>query len=264
MSAPFSVLLRGADPAIERHRQVLATLLGHFRVVADGPADVELVTGGNPGCARLLVLSRPEHAAQWTPPPGRRVVPVLRLLPIMRGDASFAAARSTSFALIDVTATIPKADHAGIAAALLEVLAAYRGLVGTGARVTHVHRFAGGLTATLTGGPGKPLCTLALTESNATPGSWRFWATGEATRYVFELNETGSARPATIRLFDSSGAIEAPQTYQHADRQTWLDVYMMLMDAGLQPAYSGDQLREDLEIVELLSGAEPVRAMALI
>lgn len=263
MSGVFTAMIPD-ETAARPHVEALETLRGHFRVAAtaDASADVELVCSDRVGSAPVLVLARPTLALSLQLE-GRRVVPALTLLPRMSGDRSVAAVRESRFAVIDMTVTVHSLSSDGQAAVLLEALAAYRLLAGRAAVSVRLHRFQSGLSASVTGDGNSPLCTIACAENHAMAPSWRIWATGPAARYVFELDDDGSARPPTIRFFDHRGTLQAPGQYEHATRRTWLEVHALLSDPARQPFYGTEDLRTDLSLVaEATRGRQRVAVLS--
>lgn len=257
MTRQFTVRIAGTSPQAELHRQVLASLPEHFRIVPDGTADAILWSGGADGgrpTARVLVLDG--GAAPLAPGDGTLVVPAPRYAPRLCADAGFARARAAPFKLITITGTV--AVTGGAAAettTYLDLCACLRLLTPARPRIASLVRTNQCLAATLRLQGQPAVVSLSVVRSPAAP-DMSLDAVGDTLRLCARLDAAAMARPGLIELNAADGCSRVPAIYQHDHRLTWQDVHAVLTGGEPRWRYRQDDRDEDAaELRAALAGA---------
>jgi hypothetical protein len=249
MIPQFTVLLREPNAMRPGHRGALASLASvpaHFRVVADGPADVAYASEDLPADARVVIVDAPPRTPSTLAIP---VTPAWTYLSRMEADACFAEACTRLFAVISCVVTVAGAEERRLRAAFLEQLAILRKLTGADPSVRAFRRNSKGYVADLSVGPASALMIGRV--SPLAQAALQLDAVGVDHRLEVSMEATTPARPAVIRLFGADGLREAMPIYQSSHRLTWLKIHAFL--SGSIPA-------SDLPIVNADDAAATARA----
>jgi len=256
MSQQFTVRIDGADGRAALHRQVLASLPEHFRIVAKGNADASLWSADDPlpADARVLVL-----ADGTVPKPvnnGPVIIPVARFAPRLAADAGFARACGSSFKLINTVATFAASNKSPELLAYLDALSAIRLLTGARPRLASFDRAHQGFAATLTLDGHRSVVTLAaIGQTSTTADTLTVDAISDTLRLHARLDAGALARPGYIELSDAAGSSRAPLVHQNDYRLTWLAAHTVLSGGEPRLASVHSQRREDFEAWQLATGA---------
>jgi hypothetical protein len=248
MTQQFTVRIEGAQGHAALHRQVLASLPEHFRIVTQGNADASLWSGDDPppGDPRVSVLADLAVPKRLTP--GPLVIPAARFAPRLAADAGFARVRGNTFRLINAVATFTPSNNEPELRAYLDALAAIRLLTGARPRIASLDKTRHGFAVTLTlEGKSSVVTLAAVRQTSAAADTLTLDAISDTLRLHARLDAGAMARPGCIELSDAGGSSHAPSVHQNDHRLTWLAAHAVLSGSDPRLASNHSQRREDFE-----------------
>jgi hypothetical protein len=248
MISQFTVLLREPNATGPDQRAVqasLASIPAHFRVVADGPADVAYAKD-LPADVRIVIVDAPLQAPSTLAIP---ITPAWSYLSLMEADACFAEACTRSSSVVSCVVTIAEAEEPRLRATFLEQLAILRKLTGADPSIHAFRRNATGYVADVS--VGQAWALMIGRVSPLAQAALQLHAIGVDHRLEVSMDAETPARPAVIRLFGADGLREAMPIYQSSHRLTWLKIHAFL--SGSVPA-------SDLPIINRDDAAAVARA----
>ncbi len=249
MTTPLlTVDLDPADPVVvSAQHAALATIPGRFRIGADRPADVTVVSGRTvdwPAAvtaaieagSRGILLTRPGPADPAAVDAAARAAALAGATVAV--DTSYAGHRtwtdalpelravSAAGTLLDSVICAPATAGGGLPAALIDQLAVVRPMLEATPTLEPAHRSdhhyvlqgtAGGLAINLVG----------LVSADAA-GSLRVDLVAPAEHWRVRFGAPDDAAPVDVERHDETGARSLPQTFQTSRRQIWVDLHATL------------------------------------
>lgn len=271
MTTPlFTVDLDPGDPEVSSvHHATLASLSRHFRVAADGPADVALISGRSgdwPEAVTAAIDAGRRTIVLTTPAPVARPAIVATAGRAAQADAvvavetSYAGHRTwaevrpqlgADAAAASLLDSVVSAPGGGLSDLLLDQLAVVRPLLDgpLSLQVGHRsdHRYVVHSTA------GDPVVNLVGLLAPGVAPSLQVDLVSPDRHWRVRFGPADEAAPIDVERHDAGGTTSWPPTYQTSRRQLWVDLHATLTGT---PAlrHTMTELAGDATVAEELLG----------